>query len=186
MWWSYRANPVESGVLRAISGGPVYVSDEVGATSPANILPICGTDGNICRMEGNAMPTKDCMFVNCEGVDTPLMKGFNYFGDSFALAVYNLCREVESKTETFKFGVIPGLDASKKYVSYEYFTEKFTLVDTDTEETVTMKTGEVKAYSLYPVEGDGDDAYIMLGDCGRYFGIAVPEKTKVFIKDIIK
>ena len=186
MWWSDKANPVESGVLRAISGGPVYVSDEVGTTNLENLLPVCGNDGNICRMEANAMPTKDCIFADCEKADTPLLKGFNYFGDAFALAVYNIYRDVETKTETFKFGVIPGLDAEKNYVAYEYFTKKFTLVNAESTETLTMANGEVKAYSIYPVEGEGDDAYIMLGDCGRYFGIATPGKVKTLVRDIVK
>ena len=185
MWWSGKSAPAESGVLRAMSGGPVYVSDAVGDTELSMILPICGKDGDICRMEGQAMPTKDCLFVNCERADAPLQKAFNYFCDSFALTVYNVCGEIDSKTESFGFDVIPGFDLDKKYIAYEYFTKKFTFVDADTVETVTMTKGEVRAYSLYPVMGEGDDAHIMLGDCDRYFGIVTPEKTKAFVKDVI-
>jgi len=186
MWWSGKSAPTESGVLRAISGGPVYVSDAVGDTDLQNLLPVCGSDGNICRMEGHAMPTKDCLFVNCEAENAPIQKAYNYFLDSFALALFNVCREVDSKTETFEFNVIPGLSSDGDYVAYEYFSKKFSLVNVKTSETVTMAKGEVMAYSLYPVMGEGDDRYIMLGECDRYFGIASAARKKVFLKDIVK
>ena len=185
MWWSDKANPVESGVLRAISGGTVYVSDEVGTTNPGNLLPVCGKDGCICRMDSQAKPTTDCMYADCETADAPMLKAYNYAGDAFALAVYNICNELDSKTETFKFKVIPGIANDKQYVAYEYFTKKFSLVTADSEETVTMNKGEVKAYSLYPVTGEGDEAYIELGECDRYFGIASAEKNKVLVNEII-
>lgn len=185
MWWSGKSAPVQSGVLRAMSGGPVYVSDAVGDSDLGNILPVCGKDGTICRMDGQAMPTKDCLFVNCER-QAPLQKAFNRCGDAFALAIYNLRREDGCVTESFKYNVIPGMGADRDYVAYEYFSKKFSLVNSDTVETVTIELDGVMAYSLYPVMGEGDDAYIELGECNRYFGIASREKTKVLVKDIVK
>lgn len=185
MWWSGKSAPVQSGVLRAMSGGPVYVSDEVGGSDRGGILPVCGEDGTICRMDDAAMPTKDCLFVNCEW-HAPLQKAYNRKGDAFALAIYNLRREDGTVTESFRFDVIPGLDASRDYVAYEYFTKKFSLVNAETVETVTLELDGVMAYSLYPVMGEGDEAYIELGECERYFGIASAEKTRVLVKDIVK
>lgn len=184
MWWSGKSAPVQSGVLRAISGGPVYVSDAVGDTDLSNILPVCGTDGDICRMDSQAVPTKDCLFVDCEK-NAPLQKAYNRKGDAFALAVFNLRREDGTVTESFRYDVIPGLEADRDYVSYEYFTKKFFVVKADTAETVTVEPDGVRAYSLYPVIGVGDSAYIELGECERYFGIASKKKTKVPVKDII-
>lgn len=185
MWWSGKSAPAESGVLRAMSGGPVYVSDAVGDTDPAKILPVCGKDGSICRMDSQAMPTKDCLFVNCEW-HAPLQKAYNHKGDAFALAIYNLRHEDGTVTESFKYDVIPGIETGRDYVAYEYFTKKFSVVNSDTVETVTVELNGVMAYSLYPVMGDGDEAYIELGECDRYFGIASAEKTKVLVRDLVK
>ena len=43
---------VQSGVLRAISGSPVYVSDKIGASDPEKILPLIEDDGKIIRCPG--------------------------------------------------------------------------------------------------------------------------------------
>ena len=40
MWWSMHESAVQSGVLRAISGSPVYVSDKIGESNAANIAPV--------------------------------------------------------------------------------------------------------------------------------------------------
>ena len=71
-------------------------------------------------------------------------------------------------------------------MAYNYFTKKFSLVNADTAEEVTIDFGDVLAYSIYPVTGEGNEAYIDLGECEKYFGIASAEKTKALIKDLVK
>ena len=194
MWWSGNSAPVQSGVLRAISGGPVYVSDKIGETVPEGILPVVGKDGNICRLDQAAMPTADCLYVDCEASGR-LMKAWNRCGDAFALAVFNISgREI---TERVYYDTIPGMHGW--YVGYEYFRKIFMPIRAnDAYMTLTMQPGEVRCWSFYPILGTGEgrynlhaDArdypgkYILLGDTDRYVGIGVPEKRKVWLKDIL-
>ena len=198
MWWSGKASPVQSGVLRAISGGPVYVSDKIGETALEGVLPVVGKDGTICRLDHAAMPTADCLYENCESSGR-LMKAWNRCGDAFALALFNISgREI---TETFSVE-IPGMEGW--YVKYEYFTRTFMPVrgkDASleaTRATVTLQPGEVVCWSIYPILGTGEGRYnlmadsrdypgkyILLGDTERYVGIGTPEKEKVWLKDIL-
>ncbi|XP_062221067.1 galactinol--sucrose galactosyltransferase-like [Phragmites australis] len=47
---------------RAVSGGPVYVSDAVGQHNFALLRRLALPDGTILRCEGYALPTRDCLF----------------------------------------------------------------------------------------------------------------------------
>ncbi len=183
MWWSGKSAPVQSGVLRAISGGPVYISDAVGDSCLDNILPVCGSDGDICRLDSAAVPTLDCVYVNCPQENVPL-KLWNRSGDAFALAVYNLSRTELS--HSFDLDVIPGLSRECEYVAYEYFSGKFTRVNFSSEIDENLASDEVRAYSLYPVkcEDDGETLYIEAGDTSRYFGIASKNKKKTTLAEL--
>ena len=180
MWWSGKSAPVQSGVLRAISGGPVYVSDKIGETDRAGVLPVVGEDGLIHRLDQAAVPTADCLYTNCETAGR-LMKTWNRKGDAFALAAFNISRR--DITETFALDVVPGLTGW--YAAYEYFSGTYTLVQADTELTLTLPADGVRCWSLYPVLGEGKERYILLGDTARYVGIGVPERRKVLLEEIL-
>ena len=180
MWWSGNSSPVQSGLLRAISGGPVYVSDKVGETDRNGVLPVVGADGFIHRMDHAAMPTADCLYVDCETAGR-VMKAWNRCGDAFVLAAFNISRR--EITETFALDVIPGLDG--EYIAYEYFTKTFSAVNRASRITLAMPAEDVRCWSLYPVQEEIDEKYILFGDPGRYTGIGVPDKRKILLDEIL-
>jgi raffinose synthase len=47
---------------RAISGGPIYVSDAVGKHNFPLLKRLALPDGSILRCEYHALPTRDCLF----------------------------------------------------------------------------------------------------------------------------
>ena len=47
---------------RAISGGPIYVSDSVGKHNFPLLKRLVLPDGSILRCEYHALPTRDCLF----------------------------------------------------------------------------------------------------------------------------
>nr|CAB3476111.1 unnamed protein product [Digitaria exilis] len=49
---------------RAISGGPIYVSDSVGQHDFALLRRLALPDGTILRCEGYALPSRDCLFAD--------------------------------------------------------------------------------------------------------------------------
>jgi len=49
---------------RAVSGGPIYVSDSVGQHDFALLRRLALPDGTILRCEGYALPTRDCLFAD--------------------------------------------------------------------------------------------------------------------------
>jgi len=182
MWWSGKSDPVQSGLLRAISGGPVYISDAVGDTNRDNILPVAGKDGDIYRLDHYAMPTYDCIYENCRETGR-IIKTYNCKNDSVAVALFNICKE--DVTETFSWSVVPDIKADTEYVAYEYFTKKYTRITKDSEETVALAVGDVHAYSIYPICTDESGEYINLGDTTRYIGIGARETKRVYLSEIM-
>lgn len=49
---------------RAVSGGPIYVSDSVGQHDFSLLRRLALPDGTILRCEGYALPTRDCLFAD--------------------------------------------------------------------------------------------------------------------------
>ena len=77
MWWSEHFEAEQNAVLRAISGGPFYLSDKTGYSRADIILKFVDKDGRIERYDRAAMPAAECVFgfdrvlkiVNTRGAD---------------------------------------------------------------------------------------------------------------------
>jgi hypothetical protein len=63
-------------LVHAVSGGPIYVADEVGETDGKVIEKFSFPDGRIPRLEGVSMPTVDSVFADTDS-DAPC-KAWNY------------------------------------------------------------------------------------------------------------
>lgn len=88
-----KKDAVKHSLLRAISGGPVYVSDKIGDTSPEVLRPLIYKNGEILMMDHSAKPTEDCMFSN--PMETGVLKLQNTASwgadrKGGGIAVYNL------------------------------------------------------------------------------------------------
>lgn len=62
MFWTKHKDAGKHALLRAISGGPVYVSDKIGETNVQELLPLCYQDGRLLRMDRCALPTEESVF----------------------------------------------------------------------------------------------------------------------------
>lgn len=176
MWWSdHPESAIQSGVLRAISGSPVYISDKIGQTNRANILPLLDDDGSLMRCDGAAVPTRDCLYTDC-AKEGKFLKVCNRAGQNFAVAVFNVSDgEI---TDTLDFGTIPGISDRCEYVAYEYFSKTYTRVNAFEDTEITLPRDGVAVWSLYPIEIDEDEVeYVTLGSPDKYVPIA--QKTRV-------
>lgn len=183
MWWSdHPESAIQSGVLRAISGSPIYVSDALGESNAANIAPLVEDDGLIMRCDNAAKPTLDCLYTDCTA-EGKLLKLWNRSDDAFGAAIFNVSDgEI---TDLFDYEQIPGLRRDCDYIAYEYFSKKFTRVNCYQDEEVTLPRDGVAVWSIYPVKKDGDTEYIELGDTSKYVPIASRHKVKTKVSDLL-
>ena len=185
MWWSDHESAYQSGVLRAISGSPIYVSDAIGKSRRDTILAAIESDGGVMLCDLAARPTLDCVYTDCQA-EGKLLKLWNRSGDNFAVAAFNVGDG--DVTDTLDFGTIPGLSQDCEYIAYEYFSGKFSRVNFFEDTELTLPRDGTAVWSIYPiikpVEDSDEGAYILLGDTGKYVPIASKYKEKRLISEL--
>ncbi|KAI5004975.1 hypothetical protein ZWY2020_032218 [Hordeum vulgare] len=74
---------------RAVSGGPIYVSDSVGSHDFALLRRLALPDGTILRCEHHALPTRDCLFLDPLHDGRTMLKIWNVNRFSGVLGAFN-------------------------------------------------------------------------------------------------
>ena len=93
MWWTNHESAKQNSILRAISGGPVYLSDKVGDTRTEYLRLSLKNDGSIDLCDGPALPTMDCLYQDpANGV----LKLYNTMGQVGVVAVFNLSEQEQT------------------------------------------------------------------------------------------
>ena len=176
MWWSVHPEAKRSAVLRALSGGPQYVSDRLrdpetakGGSNAAVILPLLDRDGRALFPLHAGRPTIDCIYVDPrkEGI----LKVWNEGELGFAVAAFNC--GTEERSGALRLSDIPSTTAPHGYVALEYFTGETTVLRPNEALEFTLPTGpdHLKLWNLYPLREDGS---AIVGDKTKYLGVSTP------------
>ncbi|MBQ0064472.1 MAG: hypothetical protein KBT48_01815, partial [Firmicutes bacterium] len=117
MFWTIHEDANKHALLRAISGGPIYVSDKIGQTNPEVLKPLVYLDGKCIRMDHAAKPTPDCLFV--DPFKTGMIKLQNTLHQNMGgIAIFNLSKE--TKKTTYSSKDIVGLKEANSYWVYDF------------------------------------------------------------------
>ena len=141
MWWSEHFQAAQNAVLRAISGGPFYLSDKIDGSSAEVVRDFVDENGKINRYDHAAKPTPDCVF----GIDK-VLKIFNNRGEDGAVATFTFKENGKCTVSSADFGG-EGTYLVKEKLS----DEEFTLNKGETFECV-MNDHEVKMYEFKKVK----------------------------------
>lgn len=153
MWWTDDEQAVKNSLCRAISGGPIYVSDKIGRTNPDILKPLCLEGGRIIRPDESATPTADCLMKNPTSTDK-IFKIRNRIGANGVCAVFNINAENKPVSGTLspaETGIADG-----DYAYYEYFTKQKGLLRQGENLNIFLRDNDdFKLYSFVPYsEGD--------------------------------
>lgn len=168
MWWSSHESAVQSGVLRAVSGSPIYVSDKIGESDPGHIMPAISGDGSVMLCDGPALPMRDCLYsdlTSCGG----MLKIWNRSGENFVVAAFNLTEN--EITDSVDLSALPGLGGGE-YAAVEYFSGSIRRVRCETKIPLTLCGDGTAVFSLYPIKRDAEGEYALMGESGKYAPIA--------------
>jgi len=164
MWWTDDEQAKKNSLCRAISGGPVYVSDKIDRTRPEVLRPICFSDGRLPRCDLSATPTADCLVVN-PTTSGKVFKIRNRVGDNGVVAVYNIDKEKRSVSGTVR-PEDAGL-ATGSYVYYEYFSRSCGVLQPGEALTVELHTNDdLLLYTFAPLA-----PVVALGRTDLFIGI---------------
>lgn len=139
MWWSKHFGAKQNAVLRFMSGGPVYMSDEVNGSDSEYIKIFTDKDGSFKRPQNALRPTYDCLF----GFDK-ILKAFNKVDDGYIITAFSFS---ESGTATLSQSDI-GIKCDTE-VTELFSNEVFTLKN-DEKVDIIMDKNDVKLYKLCP------------------------------------
>ncbi len=120
MWWSDDEQARKNAVLRAMSGGPVYMSDKLGRSIKDIIMPIIYDDGRIIRLTNSARPTADCFFENPE-TNGKIFKVFNTAENVGIIAAFNMDENESEVSGEIRTDDIYGIE-NTDCLLFDYFS----------------------------------------------------------------
>ena len=167
MWWTDDTQAVRNSVLRAVSGGPIYVSDEIGRSRPEVLKPLAFDDGRILRCDRSGMPTVDCL------LDDPRMSGKpfkiqNRIGKAGVVAAFHVAEQDGVLEGILRPSDVPGLEG-EEFVVYEHFTEGRWRIPKNGELHIRLLDREdVRLYTLIPYE----NGFAPIGRIDKYLPYA--------------
>ncbi len=161
MFWTNDGQAKKNAVLHALSGGPVYISDKIGATVPEVLNPLCETDGKIIRADETLVPVAELLFTDASEEKTP-MAVFNRKNGAVVLAAFNIYGdesvEREISLSQFKF-------TSEQICVYDWFTKTAKIFDANDKLRLKVEnTNEIKLLVLSEVK----DGFAIVGDDKKY------------------
>lgn len=166
MWWSDDAQAGKNSLLRALSGGPIYVSDRLERSRPEIFAPLCFSDGRILRPEGVAIPTKNWLTRN--PVETPeAMTVFNYAGETTYVAAFHIT-DTDAAVPGALTMVELALPLAEQYLLYEHFSGDWQVVDLKTIYRFTLTDhADYRLFSITPIR----EGTAVLGDVRKFIAV---------------
>lgn len=150
MFWSSHRENRQNAVLRAVSGGPVYTSDPVGATDPEYILPLIRKDGTVIRCDGVGMPTLDCLFEN-PAQSGKVLKLFNRYGENYVVAAFSMGEE-ERCAGKITLSELPGTQG-REWIVYDQRNQEAVFLSGEEEFGFELGKNDAGLFLLMPSGG---------------------------------
>ncbi|MBQ7840109.1 MAG: hypothetical protein IJ390_06455 [Lachnospiraceae bacterium] len=143
MFWSSHPDAEKHALLRALSGGLIYVSDKVGESDPVVLSRLCYKDGTILRAHQAAVPTRDCLFLN--PAESGYLKIKNECNGVYYLAIFSYSDDVLQVCWQLS-DVMDIAHEAQKYAVYGFCHQSCEIVDRSELKKCML---EKKGYELY-------------------------------------
>ena len=172
MFWTNHKHAGKHSLLRAISGGPVYVSDRVGETDPEVLRPLTYADGRILMLERSAKPTEDCIFTDSTQNGVLKLHNIGKWGQeniAGGVAVYNLTDRVQ--TFVTSPSDVPELDKDQEYWIYDFLEKAVVMPESAKTAGGGLGVGDYKWFVFLPKGQNGS----CLGLSDKYCGFTAVE-----------
>ncbi len=153
MWWTDDGQAKKNSLARAVSGGPIYVSDQSERSNAELLAPLALSDGRILRCDNPATPTVDCICQDPTSSDAPV-KLQNICRGSGVLALFNLNGENKPVKGSFSPAEIQGL-CGNEFVIYSHFTKQMQIVSKNEKVHVILADNDDMALYIIVPYRDG-------------------------------
>ena len=132
---------------RAISGGPVYVTDLPGKQNFDVLWPLIDASGRIIRADLPAMLSEDCLF---QLQDNKPIKAFSFAGNAGLMAVFNAADadQVEGTISASDINELKG----ESFAVQEFYSGELIVMKKNEEKKITLNRMGNKYYNFVPIE----------------------------------
>lgn len=174
MWWTDDGQALKNSILRAVSGGPVYVSDKLERSRKELLMPLCLSNGKILRCDRPAMPAEDCLTEN------PLNSGKifklqNICGESGVVAAFNIDENGKSVKGRISPSDVCGIEG-EEFAVYEHFSRELRVMKKDESFDLELETiNDFKLYIVAPI----NDGFAVIGRTDKFIS---PKTVKAVFK----
>lgn len=196
---------------RAVSGGPVYVSDKPGAHDIDLLKRLVLPNGHVLRAQAPGRPTRDCLFGDPTREDV-LLKVFNTNLDAGVIGVFNAHHEpneVGMRRITGKVSPkdVEGIEG-ELFAVYAYIPSELQIMDRNEQWELSLASGSFEVFTIVPVDkciapigladyynssgaiigkgfDTGNEYIIQLSYGGRFIAWCSSEPAKVLVNDDI-
>jgi hypothetical protein len=175
MFQSHHPDANFHAIARAVSGGPVYLTDVPGKQNISSIEPLVLNDGKVIRADIPARPTKDCLF---QTQDPLPFKAFSLAKGAGLLGIWNVA-DKDHVTGSFAPSDVYGLKGDK-FLVYEYFSGKVDILDYNQTIPVTLDRMGYKYYNIVPI----NNALAVLGLINKYNAPATIRKQFIVANEL--
>ncbi|MBO7520012.1 MAG: hypothetical protein J6T73_04465, partial [Clostridia bacterium] len=145
MWWSDDTQSIKNSVIKAMSGGPVYVSDKLVRSRKEVIMPTVFSDGRVIRLADPAQPSPDCLFEDARE-SKKAFKLFNRHNENGILAVFNIDKDENSVTANISAKDML-LSEDARYCVYDWFNK--TAFKIGGKESFSIRLNNYDEFKLY-------------------------------------
>lgn len=136
---------------RAVSGGPVYVSDKPGVHDAALLRKLVLSDGSVLRADLPGRPSPDSLFAD-PTQEPVLLKIFNLNRDCGVVGLFNARHGSSGSVEgTVGLGDAPGLGATP-HVAWAHRRDQLWSCSGEATAAIALAEGEWELVSFAPVE----------------------------------
>ena len=156
MWWTKHESAHQSAILRAVSGGPVYVSDQIGNTIPDELIRLADGKGELYRCDLNGTICRDNLFSD-PSKDGTVAKMFNRSGDAGLVAAFNTDSQGNTVSGFVKAADAENIDGDE-FLCYLSNSNTFKLVKKEENIPLTLNKNEGELAVYVPVK-DGFAAF---------------------------
>jgi raffinose synthase len=140
---------------RAVSGGPVYVSDTPDAHDFELLSKLVLSDGSVLRAERPGRPTLDSLFSDVTR-EPVLLKVFNYNRDTAVIGVFNCNHHPMASNRVPTLGTISPADApelrGEQFVGFRHQTGKLWRTSRSHRELLELAEGDWEVVTFAPIE----------------------------------
>ena len=163
MWWTDDGQAEKNSLLRAISGGPIYVSDKIGRSRKEVLSPLALSNGKILRCDRPCIPTKDCITQD-PTKGSRALKLQNMAGDCGIMAIFNINEDENTVTADISDEWIDG-SCADEYAVYEHFTQELTILKRGEHIKVTLHSpDDYRLYIFVPL----NDGFAVIGRTDKF------------------